>query len=248
MSDELPPIELRRHGSAGSTVVVLHGGPGAADSGGLAQALSGDFAVLEPVQRRSGRVPLTVAQHVADLAEIAPRPAALVGTSWGAMLGLSYASRHPHDVLALVLVGCGTYDEASRALYRAALEQRLGDAARRARSLAELAAAHLRASSYELDEGESEPFGVDEAGHHETWQDALRLQREGIEPAAFRAITARVLMIHGDVDPHPGPATRDLLRRFVPQLEYVGLERCGHEPWRERHARDAFLDAVRKWL
>jgi pimeloyl-ACP methyl ester carboxylesterase len=82
----------------------------------------------------------------------------------------------------------------------------------------------------------------------ETWNDVLRLQREGIEPDAFRAITARTLMIHGAVDPHPGGATRDLLRRFIPRLEYIELDRCGHEPWRERHARDRFVESVRAWL
>jgi len=259
-------IDVRRHGSAGKTVVVLHGGPGAAGCPGLARALARDFAVLEPVQRRSGGgAPLTVARHVEDLAEIAPRRARLVGTSWGAMLALSYASRRPADVEALVLVGCGTYDPASRALYRAALEARLApvraeieslqrrladaaDSAQRDRLLGEIGAAFMRAETFEpLPEADAaEP--ADAAGHFETWEDALRLQREGVEPAAFRAITARVLMIHGDFDPHPGPATRDLLRKLVPQLEYVELERCGHEPWRERHAREPFLEAVRAWL
>ena len=36
--------------------------------------------------------------------------------------------------------------------------------------------------------------------------------------------------------------------RFVPHLEYVELERCGHEPWRERHARNRFLRVVREWV
>jgi len=49
------------------------------------------------------------------------------------------------------------------------------------------------------------------------------------------------------VDPHPGPVTRDRLRQFIPQLEYVELDRCGHEPWRERYARDRFVELVRDW-
>jgi pimeloyl-ACP methyl ester carboxylesterase len=265
LAQTLEPLEVRRHGAGAKTLVALHGGPGAAGCPGLARALAADFLVLEPVQRRSGRVPLSVAQHVADLAQVAPRPARLVGTSWGAMLALSYAARHPHDTEALVLVGCGTYDEASRALYRDALERRLAPAraeidslqrrlaaeterAKRDALFGALGAAFMRAESYEpvYDDDGAPP--ADEAGHLETWRDALRLQSEGVEPAAFRAIRARVLMIHGDVDPHPGPATRDLLRRFVPQLEYVELERCGHEPWRERHARQRFVEQVRAWL
>jgi pimeloyl-ACP methyl ester carboxylesterase len=192
----------------------------------------------------------------------------LIGTSWGAMLGLSFAARHSRDVSALVLVGCGTYDESSRALFRASLDQRLGasgreriatlksrlasetNAANRNVIQAELGAAYMKAESYDLIEEDgdmTDSVWVDEAGHVETWNNALRLQREGVEPDAFSRISARVLMIHGDVDPHPGPATRDLLRRFIPQLEYVELERCGHEPWRERHARNHFVELVREW-
>jgi pimeloyl-ACP methyl ester carboxylesterase len=55
-------------------------------------------------------------------------------------------------------------------------------------------------------------------------------------------------MVHGADDPHPGPATRDLLRRYLPRLEYRELERCGHEPWNERQAREPFLAVVREWL
>ena len=84
--------------------------------------------------------------------------------------------------------------------------------------------------------------------HVETWGDVLRLQRGGVEPQAFRSIVAPVVMLHGDADPHPGTATRDLLRRYIPHLEYVGFERCGHEPWRERQARDHFLRVLRQWI
>ncbi|MBI1817780.1 MAG: alpha/beta hydrolase [Deltaproteobacteria bacterium] len=267
--DELEPIQVRRCGSHGPPVVVLHGGPGAPGSAaGLARAIADDFQILEPLQRRSGRVPLTVSRHVDDLSAVAPRPVMLIGTSWGAMLGLSFAARYPRDVSALVLVGCGTYDENSRVLFRASLDQRLGapgreriatlknrlaselNAANRNVIQAELGAAYMKAESYDLIEEDGDVADgawVDEAGHVETWNDALRLQREGVEPDAFSRISARVLMIHGDVDPHPGPATRDLLRRFIPQLEYVELERCGHEPWRERHARHHFVELVREW-
>jgi pimeloyl-ACP methyl ester carboxylesterase len=184
------------------------------------------------------------------------------------MLGLSFAARYPEDVAALVLVGCGTYDESSRALHRRSLEKRMGEAERhriaaledqlesesntaaRDALFGELGALYMEAESHELLDvsGDSaNDLAADEAGYRETWNDVLRLQREGIEPAAFRGISARVLMIHGAVDPHPGASTRDVLSRFVPQLEYVELDRCGHEPWRERHARDRFLELVRSW-
>lgn len=272
--DGLTPIVVRAHGTAGGTVVLLHGGPGGPGSvTDLAVALSGEFRVIEPLQRRSGAVPLTVERHVADLAVVAPNPATLVGWSWGAMLALSFAARHPARVRALALVGCGTYDEVSRASYERALGERLGavgrarlaalrarldhegDARQRVRLFGEVAALTGAAQACDpLEPGGPTPeagepsLELDPRGFDETWTDALRLQAEGIEPDAFAAIRVPVLMLHGDVDPHPGPATRDRLRRLMPQLEYVQLGECGHAPWRERRARGAFLAALGGWL
>ncbi|HEY1535826.1 MAG TPA: alpha/beta hydrolase [Polyangiaceae bacterium] len=263
-------ITVRRLGVSGPAVLVLHGGPGAPGSArGLAQILAQRFTVFEPLQRRSGSVPLSVEQHVQDLAAVAPAPALIVGHSWGAMLGLSYAARYPAAVSKLVLVGCGSYDEATRAQLRASLQERLGPAGRQ--RLAELQAQPLGETNLtqresalqqlgdiqskletfapiEHDSDTSELLPVDSAGHTETWNDAIRLQRDGVEPQSFSQIRACVLMIHGDDDLHPGAATRDLLRQYIPQLEYLNLERCGHEPWREQYARESFAEALCVWL
>jgi pimeloyl-ACP methyl ester carboxylesterase len=260
-------IEVRRSGDGGPCVAVLHGGPGAPGSvATLADALAGELAVSAPWQRRSGGVPLTVALHVADLAATVNVPTHVVGWSWGAMLGLSFAAAHPDAIRSLVLVGCGTYDEGSRAEYRARIDARLGPDGRaemealrvrlaRARTqdeADEIVAARGelagRAMAYDPIEDSSAPLPVDARGHEETWNDVLRLQTDGVEPAAFAAITCPVLMLHGDADPHPGPSTRDVLRTFVPQLEYVELPRCGHAPWLERHAREPFLTTLHTWL
>lgn len=262
------PIEVRRYPGEGPVAALLHGGPGApGEMAPLAQALAGEFRVVEPLQRRSGGPPLTVGRHVADLAAVLPEGAALVGWSWGAMLALSFAAAHPGRVCSLALVGCGTYDPVSRAAYERALASRLGPEGRRRaeglrqamteapseeegnRLLGDLGALLGRAAAYDpLPEEEGEPRWVDARGHEETWSDALRLQAEGVEPAAFAAATCPVLMLHGDADPHPGPATADLLRRFMPQLQYRGFSRCGHRPWAERHAREPFLAVLRAWL
>lgn len=263
------PIDVRTYGSAGSTIVVLHGGPGAPGSvAALARDLGRNFRVLEPLQRRSGAVPLTVSRHVEDLAAVAPMPAILIGWSWGAMLALSFGARYPDRTAALVLIGCGTYDDASRAEYSLRMEQRLGPVGHsRMRELRDRLLAttdpveldwllaeqgRLAAAAQSVDpiEGD-EPAGdlpVDGRGHEETWADVLRLQREGIEPAIFDAIDAPILMLHGDEDPHPGRVISNALRGHVRRLEYVGLPECGHEPWREVRARQRFFQVLRAWL
>jgi pimeloyl-ACP methyl ester carboxylesterase len=266
----LPKIQVRKYGFQGREVLVLHGGPGAPGSAsGLAKALADDFQILEPIQRRSGLVPLTVERHVEDLAEVAPECCAIVGHSWGAMLALSYASQYPERVTRLMLIGCGAYNETCRAEITDTLKLRLGeaglkqvallqqqltnaqDSATRDAILRNLGGAFSLIESYELietTETARDELPADAQGHDETWQDVLRLQREGLEPSRFSAIDAPVMLIHGDTDPHPGASTRELLKAHLPQLEYLEFERCGHEPWRELYARDQFLATLRIWL
>lgn len=74
--------------------------------------------MLEPLQRRSGAEVLTVETHVEDLAHVTPQRMLWVGHSRGAMLALSFATAHPELVQAVMIVGCGTYDEATRRIYR----------------------------------------------------------------------------------------------------------------------------------
>jgi len=81
----------------------------------------------------------------------------------------------------------------------------------------------------------------DARGHTETWNDMLRLQAEGVYPAAFAAIAAPVVMLHGDFDPHPGRMIAESLRPHLPRLQYVEIAAAGHEPWRERRNRERFL-------
>ncbi len=259
-------LRVFEYGRTGPPVVLLHGGPGA---GGylapLARSLADSYHVLEPLQRGSGDEPLTVARHVADLDDLLQSRCAetrpvLVGHSWGAMLALAHAATHPARARAVALVGCGTFDAASRDLLRAAvdartsrdLQQRLSrlalevsDPDLRLRRLGELL---LPLYSCDLTVGGIALETCDARAHRETWQDMLRLMAAGVYPAAFAAIRAPVSMLHGKDDPHPGRSTEAVLRPQLPQLEYHEWERCGHYPWLERSAAADFLLTLRGWL
>ncbi len=259
-------IPVRTYGSGGPTVIVIHGGPGAPGSmAPVARELSRDFTVLEPLQRGSGGEPLTVARHVADLHEViesrcgGARPA-LVGHSWGANLALAYAAEHPGSASAIVLVCSGTWDQATRARMQEIMEERTTDELRTRleRVSSEISdpdeALRLRAQlklslyAYELLDIKDETISIDARSNKETWDDLVRLQYAGVYPAAFAAIQSPVLMIHGSHDPHPGAMIRDSLLPHIRHLEYLELDRCGHEPWRERHAREEFFAVLREWL
>ncbi|MFZ0888974.1 MAG: alpha/beta hydrolase, partial [Candidatus Binataceae bacterium] len=188
------------------------------------------------------------------------RPA-LVGHSWGSMLALAYGAAHPGSAGPIVLIGCGTFDKTARARMRAIEEERMDDELRRRlerlaqdypdpnERLRALGALTLGLYSYDLVTTEQE-IEVQEAGakNDETWKDMVRLQDEGVYPAAFEAIDTPVLMLHGIEDPHPGRLIRASLQPFLAHLEYRELERCGHYPWLERHARDEFFSILRDWL
>jgi pimeloyl-ACP methyl ester carboxylesterase len=261
-------MEVRSYGTSGPLVIVLHGGPGTAGHmAPVARGLAAQFRVLEPWQRGSGSEPLTVARHVEDLHELlgtveADRetPPALVGSSWGAMLALAYAARHPDRAGPLVLIGCGTFDPAARRQLNATVSERMDTGLRQ--QLAQRAEFYPDADerlgvmgnlilplySYELLTKEMENVRYDARGHEETWADMIRLQEEGMFPAAFRAITEPVLMLHGTADPHPGPMIRASLQPYLPQLEYREWERCGHYPWLEKAVSDEFFTVLRGWL
>ena len=262
-------MTVRTHGESGPLIIALHGGPAAVGGAApIARGLSEWFQVLEPWQRGSGDEPLTVARHVGDLHELISsrcagvRPA-LVGTSWGAMLALAYAAEHPESAGPLVLVGNGTFDLKARAQLAATIEERQsGEMRERMARLKQdfpnedermQEKLRLARSVYEYDpidlrtfDGDGEPF--DMKAHVETWDNMLRLQSEGVYPAAFEAITSPVIMLHGAYDPHPGRMIYEGLKPTIPQLEYREWERCGHSPWAERQVRGEFLAVMRRWL
>jgi pimeloyl-ACP methyl ester carboxylesterase len=237
------------------------------DAEPLARGLARQFRVVEPWQRASGGEPLTVAAHVADLHGVIEmqgpeaRPA-MVGHSWGAMLALAYAAAHPYQVGPLVLVGCGTFDTTSRARLQATLESRTDAHLRR--KIRQLHASssdtgeklycfyRLTEPLYGYDPDMADRPGAvvrfDERAHFETWNDMVRLQDSGLYPAAFASIVSPILMLHGAYDPHPGQMIRDVLKAYIPQLEYRQWERCGHKPWMERQVRDEFFSVMAGWL
>ena len=260
-------MTVREYGASGPTLILMHGGPGAQGSmAPVARVFADSFHVLEPFQRVEST---TVAAHAADLDELVQSRCAggwpvIVGHSWGAMLTLAYAAEHPESTRALVLIASGTFDKLARdkleSTIRAKfdpqlrarfdrLERDFPDPNARYREVGRLL---MPLYSFDLISDDTEsavPDYVAEAQASEaSWNDMVRLQESGVYPAAFRAIRAPVLMLHGADDPHPGHMIRDSLAPHLPQLEYREWEKCGHYPWLERHARDEFFATLREWL
>ncbi|QYK52348.1 MAG: alpha/beta hydrolase [Fimbriimonadaceae bacterium] len=253
--DNLPP-----------KLFLIHGGPGAQGSlHGLSNSLPVKLRPREILQRYSGDLPLTVDQHITDMAAIIQEPANILGHSWGAMLSLSFASQYPSRCQHIILVGCGTYSTKSRAEYERRINERTNpirkaelkaavanansDTERQAafRAYAEYATS-LQAYSPIVDPYPDALTKFDPDGHAETWRDAIRLQSEDIEPSRFASITCPVTLIQGRQDPHPGELIFQDLKPHLPQLEYIEISDCGHEPWLEKYARHNFLKCIEQLL
>jgi pimeloyl-ACP methyl ester carboxylesterase len=163
----------------------------------------------------------------------------------------------------IVLVGCGTFDQASRNRMLSIIKERTdhdlrdrilqasSDAADPADQFIRTFKLTRHLYDYEPvnpygDEEEFEPFDI--RAHEETWNDIRRLLDDGTYPGAFSAIKSPILMLHGNYDPHPGEMIRDSLLAFLPQLEYRGYEACGHCPWIENSVREIFFTDTCEWL
>ncbi|OGO08964.1 MAG: hypothetical protein A2Y61_04055 [Chloroflexi bacterium RBG_13_60_13] len=76
------------------------------------------------------------------------------------------------------------------------------------------------------------------------WRDAREMRSSGAFLAMGQRVKCPVLAIHGEYDPHPAEGVRMPLSKALGDFRFLLLERCGHCPWREKHARDGFYAAL----
>jgi len=265
-------MRARFYGTGDATAVLLHGGPGGPGYlAPVARELSDTFRVVEHLQPGFDEGGRSVGQMIRHLRETivdegGPLPA-LVGASWGAMLALCYAADFPGTVRCIVAIGCGTFDERSRRELerRRAASETPGDRRQiealqweiaTARSPSEQDAAFGALARLLTRMDIVEPAGPveDLVIRHDyrcfraVWGDMVRLQREGVYPRRLSRVDCPVTLLHGREDPHPGRLIHESLRPHLPGIRYLELERCGHSPWLERHARAPFYRALREAL
>lgn len=250
----------RRYGLAPYHVAVIHGGPGAPGSAApIARELAADRGVLEPFQT-AGSLEGQVEELRAVLATQAAPPVTLIGWSWGAMLSYITAARYPVLVQKLILVSSGVYEEHYAAsiletrLSRLTADERRDVQTRLAMGGAALA--HIgtlfktRTDTYDaLPSAASDHDGmvsVQDDIHQRVWADAQALRRSGALIALGKHIECPVIAIHGDYDPHPVEGVQVPLAGALRDFQFFLLDKCGHYPWLERHARDVFFQLLRQ--
>ncbi len=253
----------REYGRPPYSVAVIHGGPGAAGSmAPVARGLSRTCGVLEPLQTAS-----SIDGQVSELHDVLEKhgqlPMMLIGHSWGAWLGLIFAARHPSYVKKLILVGSGPLEEkytpkiAETRVRRLdgeekrkllALESALNDPGVKDKDtvFARFGELMARVDSYDPLPGEEEKIEFREDINRSVWREAAQLRRSGELLRIAMQVQCPVVAIHGDYDPHPAEGVEIPLKKAAKGFRFILLEDCGHEPWRERGAREKFYEALKE--
>lgn len=258
--NETTPL-VRTYGAAPFNIVLVHGGPGAAgEMASLASDLASGRGVLEPLQTAT-----SVAGQIDELKAVIESsgnpPVILIGFSWGAWLSLMVAAEHPALVDKLILIGCGPFAEDAAAIALETRLNRLGeeeraefisslmilsdpDAAEKDSALARLGTLVAKTDAY--DPIITDPEEIEYRGDifQKVWEEAAEMRRTGELLARGERIKCPVVALHGDYDPHPAAGVQIPLVSALKDFHFILLKNCGHKPWIERQARDAFFQIL----
>ena len=252
---------VRKWGHGPYPVAVIHGGPGApGEVAPVARELSRFMGVIEPFQSEM-TLDGQVQELQAALGQDAQVPAVLVGFSWGAFLSWLTAARFPHLVRKLVLVSSPPFEESyAGAITRTRLDRlKMSDrseakallakiedpaAGDKDAALARLGLILSYADAYDPGQIRDEAFHTQYLIFRGVWDEACELRRKGVLAGMARAIRCPVVALHGDFDPHPAQGVEEPLSRECSDFRFILLGKCGHRPWIERLASDAFYEAL----
>ncbi len=258
-------VNLRTYGRAPFGVAVIHGGPGAAGQmAPVGRELARDRGVLEPLQTQAsvdGQIEelKTVLEANADL------PAILVGFSWGAWLSYLCAAHHPGLVKKLILVSSAPFEERyASGILQTRLSRLNADERRQVHAmmeamkdpnladrdalLAQFGRLFAKADACDPIAPESDELETSWSIHQSVWSEAAHLRSSGRLVQLGRRIDCPVVAVHGDEDPHPAAGVCGPLAGVVKNFAFVLLRDCGHAPWIERRAREAFFRVLREQL
>jgi pimeloyl-ACP methyl ester carboxylesterase len=252
---------VRKWGHGPYSLAVVHGGPGApGEMAPVARELSAFTGVLEPFQTE-----MTLDGQVQELRSVLVEnsqvPVTLIGFSWGAFLSWLTAARYPALVRKLILVGSPPFEENYAAAITKTRLSRMSSAEReevktltvqmddpavpdKDQILARFGLFVSRADTYDPASFQNEAFHVEYDIFRGVWDEARELRSKGVLIQMAHAIMCPVIAIHGDYDPHPADGVNEPLSRECPDFRFILLPKCGHRPWIERYASDAFYEAL----
>ncbi len=259
---------VRKYGTPPFKVALVHGGPGASgEMAPVARRLAPARGVLEPIQTAT-----TLEGQVQELRAVletcASLPVILMGFSWGAWLSFIVAARYPHLVEKLIMVGSGPFQDGDAESVGQTRLERFTEiereefealvAALRAPGIEDRDSLFRRLGALTRKSDGYDPLTTSIQEHapvaprsdvfQGVWPEAAEMRRSGELLDLGRHIRCPVVAIHGDYDPHPAEGVRRPLAATLDQFRFILLERCGHKPWIERQAGDAFYRVLKAEL
>ncbi|QUI24092.1 alpha/beta hydrolase [Vallitalea pronyensis] len=255
-------MNLRKYGEKPYKIAVIHGGPGAAGAmKPVAEELAKLYGVLEPLQTAKsveGQI-----QELKDIIEAhGEGPMILIGHSWGAMLIYMLAAQYAHLADKIIMVASGAVEEKYYPDLCQTREERLSESERE-----ELTSLRNKFSNQGKEDNMDVIFGrfgalmekldaydpmeMDHDDHTccyeifaKVWPEAHRLRKSGAMYEMGKDIQCEVVAIHGDYDSHPIEGIRDSLHKVIKNFTCHELKNCGHTPWYEKQAKDAFYQIL----
>jgi pimeloyl-ACP methyl ester carboxylesterase len=256
---------LRKFGKKPFKAAVIHGGPGAAgEMAPVAHELSHVIGVLEPFQTEK-----SVEGQVMELKNIlekhADLPVTLIGFSWGAWLSIIFASKFPELVKKLILISSGPFEQKYAEKIQEVRLNRLNekdrfqvtsicealnktDSVDKKVLFAELGKIISKADAYDPILFENEVIDYRYDIYQNIWTQAEQLRKSGQLLEHAKNIKCPVIAIHGDYDPHPAEGVQEPLQNCLKDFRFHLLQKCGHKPWIEKHAKEHFYKMLEKEL
>ena len=259
--------KLRTYGMPPFQISLIHGGPGAAgEMAPVAQRLSSDCGILEPIQTVmsvNGQVEelKTVLEEYGDL------PVVLIGYSWGAWVSYLVAARYPVIIKKLILIGCGGFEDKYGKITNENRISRLSDLERSEFESIQLSLKNptgldtnklfirlgelvSKVDSYDpiSSNTDNDPVDFNAEIFSKVWPEADEMRRSGELLEYGKQIKCPVVAIHGDYDPHPAEGVEKPLLSVLKDFRFILLKKCGHKPWIERHAKDRFYELLKNEL
>jgi pimeloyl-ACP methyl ester carboxylesterase len=242
-------LNYKKHGQK-SSILVLHGGPGAIGSAaGIANILEDSIEVYS--RGRSIDDQCEEIQNIIKYENI-DRPI-IVGHSWGAYLAYIYAAKY--DVERIVMINAGAFDEKYLPLMSERRRKVLTEEEQvrmqnhfkmlsekgQIDDLDDFGKLASKMDSYENDRYEDELIAFDALGHSMLMKEFNTIRSDNTLLDMGKYIKCPVDIIHGIEDPHPLEGIIEPFDRYNIKYNLHTIEKCGHTPWNEKYGRDKFI-------
>lgn len=251
---------FRKYGEPPFSVILLHGGPGAAgELAAVAQKLSEKKGTIELLQTRYSIVELLEEIHEVIIGH-ASFPVIIAGHSWGAWLGILFSEKHPDLVRKLILIASGPFELHYARNIMSIRMDRISPPERKI----------LSVLTNQINENQTEKSVIfEKIGHildtadiykpfqdipsaieynyeiyEAIWPHAANLRDSGELLSIASNIACPVIAIHGDYDPHPAKGVEKPLSDNLMDFRFILLEKCGHYPWKEKFAFNRFYEII----